>query len=554
MTPSPDRSPAVGESLTEFPRRNIVPFESKGDLPKLIVMKFGGTSLADVSCIERAVEIVRRAATKTKLVVVVSAMSGVTSKLVEAAELSAAKKRTKAAGIFKEMRERHEVAISGLVDSRSERTALRRKLSKILGDAEQIFGNTRCSYTMAQRHDAIASIGERLCAPIVAETLLSRGVQSEAVDATKLVVTDSMHGAAKPDFGATRARCDEYLRPILHRNVVPVVTGFIGATTNGVTTTLGRNSSDYSATILAAALDADEVVIWTDVDGVLTADPHRVPSATPIPVISYGEAMALAHFGAKVLHPKTLGPLLTACPIPIWIRNTFRSELPGTKVTPGRTSNRVSKALAVMDEVALIRVRYQSIASAREVLDSVVATSGACGEEALSISRESSQREIHIVVPEVASQRVAPTLRHKLMRKIGRSPQSISVDRRAALVTIIGQSISGGSHDLVRVREVLNRAGVKVMAAAQNSSHESVSVVVARKDTNATLIALHREFRMGVPNFVIRGNFERASRRMADPPVPEGAARSCWAAPNVRRWAKMQCYRKVARPWSSGAL
>ena len=156
---------------------------------------------------------------------------------------------------------------------------------------------------------------------------------SEAIEATELIQTDSCHGSADPRMNVTGERCKARLRPLLRRGVVPVVTGFIGATAEGVLTTLGRGGSDYSATIVGAALDADEVIIWTDVDGLMTADPRLVPDASTIAEISYREAEEMARLGAKVLHPKTLRPV-TQSGIPLWIRNTFAPELAGTKITP----------------------------------------------------------------------------------------------------------------------------------------------------------------------------------------------------------------------------
>jgi aspartate kinase len=163
--------------------------------------------------------------------------------------------------------------------------------------------------------------------------LEENGVASEAIEATELIQTDSCHGAADPDMDLTRELCQERLRPLVRKGVVPVVTGFIGATAKGVLTTLGRGGSDYSATILGAALDADEAIIWTDVDGLMTADPRLVPGASTIAEISYREAEEMARLGAKVLHPKTL-IALTQSGIPLWIRNTFAPELAGTKITP----------------------------------------------------------------------------------------------------------------------------------------------------------------------------------------------------------------------------
>ncbi len=195
---------------------------------------------------------------------------------------------------------------------------------------EQVFAEGRrlCDGTALLREltprtlDAISSLGERLSAPLVSATIAQLGLPSEAIEATELIVTDHFHGGADPQMDQTRTKSQARLAPLLKKGVVPVVTGFIGATKEGQLTTLGRGGSDYSATILGAAMDAAEVIIWTDVEGVLTADPRLVAEARTIPVISYREAGELAYFGAKVLHPKTLMPVVHAG-IPVWIRNSF---------------------------------------------------------------------------------------------------------------------------------------------------------------------------------------------------------------------------------------
>ena len=180
--------------------------------------------------------------------------------------------------------------------------------------------------------DSISGSGERLSAPLVAGALCEAGLRSVVVSATEVIVTDAHHGRAEPLMAETCAHAETQLRHLIDDGVVPVVTGFIGATADGVPTTLGRGGSDYSATILGAALGAQETVIWTDVDGVKTADPRLVPEARTIPQISYNEAAELAYFGAKVLHPNTLRPV-SAAGVPVWIRNSFAPEQPGTRIT-----------------------------------------------------------------------------------------------------------------------------------------------------------------------------------------------------------------------------
>lgn len=318
----------------------------------LRIMKFGGTSVGDPSAIQKVVDIIRGAAREGDLVVVVSAMSGVTNQLIEAGVQSALGDRPSVETIFHALRKRHEAVVSALIHSAAERSRIGREMDRVFQEGEQL-----CQCTMRVREltpptrDSISSLGERLSAPIIAAVLVEHGVASEAIDATALIQTDSCHGAADPHMDVTRKLCRERLRPLVQKGVVPVVTGFIGATVEGVLTTLGRGGSDYSATILGAALDADEVTIWTDVDGLMTADPRLVPDASTIAEISYREAEEMAHLGAKVLHPKTLRAV-TQSGIPLWIRNTFAPELAGTKITPSGPPKELPRATAGADSAA----------------------------------------------------------------------------------------------------------------------------------------------------------------------------------------------------------
>jgi len=299
----------------------------------LRVMKFGGTSVADASCITKVAHIVRDSLRESSIIVVVSAMSEVTSKLVEAAAQSESGNSRRVAAIFEELRERHASVASALVRSAQKRQRLCRKMHALVQTASVLCEDVllRGALTLRAR-DSITALGERLAVLLVAAALAEQEVASEAIETTELIVTDACHGAAEPLMDLTRERCEARLRPLLLQGIVPVVTGFIGATVDGVLTTLGRNSSDYSGTILGAALDADDVTLWTDVDGILTADPKIAPDARSIPQMSYQEACALAEMGAKVLHPKALRPIIQRG-IPLMIRNTFAPDRPGTKIT-----------------------------------------------------------------------------------------------------------------------------------------------------------------------------------------------------------------------------
>jgi bifunctional aspartokinase / homoserine dehydrogenase 1 len=321
----------------------------------LRIMKFGGTSVGDASSIQKVVDIIRAASPESDLVVVVSAMSGVTNKLIEAATRSAARDGMPVARIFEELRRKHDVTLKALTRSAAQRSRIEREMEKLFEEGERFCRDTmRLGELTPQALDAISSLGERLSAPIVAAALAECGVASEAIEATKLIRTDSHHGAADPLMDVTRDLCQTHVRLLVQKGVVPVVTGFIGATANGVLTTLGRGGSDCSATILGAALDADEVIIWTDVDGLMTADPRLVPDATTIAEISYREAEEMAHLGAKVLHPKTLRAV-TQSGIPLWIRNTFAPELAGTKITPAGPPKALPRAISGANSAAWYR-------------------------------------------------------------------------------------------------------------------------------------------------------------------------------------------------------
>ena len=305
----------------------------KTEMASLCVMKFGGTSVGDASCIARAAAIVKSAASEGSVVVVVSAMSGVTNRLIDAAHRAEAGDAEYATKVVAELRNHHKKALEALVRDAHRLAEVDQSLGTVLAELERLLQGTALLRELTPRAlDTISGMGERLSTPLLAAALNELGVSSVPVSATEVIVTDPHHGRAEPLMDHTRERAEKRLRPLLKKGVVPVVTGFIGATIDGVPTTLGRGGSDYSATILGAALGAQETIIWTDVDGVKTADPKLVPEARTIDEISYNEAAELAYFGAKVLHPNTLRPV-TAAGVPVWIRNSFAPEKAGTKIT-----------------------------------------------------------------------------------------------------------------------------------------------------------------------------------------------------------------------------
>ncbi len=459
-------------------------------------MKFGGTSVGDASCIARVAQIVKDASAEGPIVAVVSAMGGVTNRLIEAANLSAAAEGLQVEAIFASLRQQHETALAALIQDDAKRKQVAACLGKIFDEGQRLCRGTALLRELTPRTlDAISSLGERLSAPMVAGALAELGVRSEPVEATELIVTDTCHGGADPRMDRTRERSEARLRPLLEQGVVPVVTGFIGATEEGVLTTLGRGGSDYSATILGAALGAGEVIIWTDVDGVMTADPRLVPDARTIPEISYREATELAYFGAKVLHPKTLHAVSRAG-IPVWIRNSFAPERTGTKITPkGRTNGGGVKALTAIRDVALITIGGPGIVGLTDVVGRTFSTTAEVHASILLISQSSSQNDICFIVAAPDAKRTVEALRKEFAQDVAHEKvEHITVDPTIAIVAVVGENMRGTPGVAGRTFNAVGRENVNIIAIAQGSSETNISFVVFEQEMKAALAALHREF------------------------------------------------------------
>lgn len=470
-------------------------------MKKWLVMKFGGTSVGDASCIARAAKIIADAATKGPCLAVVSAMSGVTNRLIEAAKQAQAGNAEEALAILEALRKQHESTLNGLIYRENERARIWPQLEEVLAEGRRLLDGTALLRELTPRTlDAISSLGERLSAPLVAAAVHELGVPSGPVEATELIVTDRFHGGAEPQMELTRAKSQAHLKPLLERAIVPVVTGFIGATVDGQLTTLGRGGSDFSATILGAALDADEVIIWTDVDGVLTADPRLVPEARTIPEISYREAAELAYFGAKVLHPKTLNPVVQAA-IPVWIRNSFEPERPGTKITAqGRSIGGGVKALTAIRDVTLISVGGPGIVGLPDVVGRTFSTTAEVRANVLLISQSSSQNDICFIVASADAQRTVEALRKEFARDLAHHDvEHITVDPNIAIVAVVGENMRGIPGVAGRTFSALGRDGVNLIAIAQGSSESNISFVIEEKAVKQALITTHREFSLGAP-------------------------------------------------------
>jgi aspartokinase/homoserine dehydrogenase 1 len=466
---------------------------------KLQVMKFGGTSVGDASCIRRSAQIVANASREYRVTAVVSAMSGVTNRLIDAAHQARRGDREAGKSLADALRRQHFEALAALVADETVRQRVECRVEEILAEGSRLYEGTALLRELTPRTlDAISSLGERLCAPVFSAALAAIGVASIPVEATELIVTDSYHGGAEPRSDATRQRSQARINPLLQGGQVPVVTGFVGATADGILTTLGRGGSDYSATILGAALDADEIIIWTDVEGVLTADPRLVSEARTIPEISYREAAELAYFGAKVLHPKTLRPVLPAG-IPVWIRNSFAPDKPGTKITrQGRSIGGGVKALTAIRDVALISVGGPGIVGVPDVVGRTFSTTAQLRAEVLLISQSSSQNDICFIVAKAHSQATLDALRLEFANDLAHQVvDHITMDPNIAIVAVVGENMRGTPGVAGRTFHCLGREGVNIIAIAQGSSETNISFVVSDEAVKTALLATHREFALG---------------------------------------------------------
>src|SRR5215468_6796175 len=320
---------------------------------RLIVMKFGGTSVGDAARFRQCAEIVSKAARADPIAVVVSAMDGVTDLIFRTIDAARHGDSSSAEGHLRRFEQVHRDLLDDLLNGERAADGLKflGELVSRLRKSVHALLDLRTGIS-AETTDSLVGLGERISAWALAKCLEAGGCASEFVPAEDLIVTDATFGNAVPDLGATEEKCRQKLLPMVERAAVPVIAGYSGATPDGRTTTLGRGGSDYSATIIGAASGADEVWIWTDVDGVLTADPRICPEATTLPEISFSEAIELAYYGAKVIHPKAAYPAVAAG-FPVWIKNSFRPEAAGTRIThsPTPAKSPVKAVTSVSDAV-----------------------------------------------------------------------------------------------------------------------------------------------------------------------------------------------------------
>jgi aspartokinase/homoserine dehydrogenase 1 len=461
-----------------------------------LTMKFGGTSVGNPEAISQAAEIVL-ACTKDweRVVVVVSAASGVTDALIDGALTAARGDGQTFVRIEDDLRARHHGVVQELLSPEAEGAALLGMVDERLAEFTAFCRSIHVLGEVTPRAmDTIVSVGERINAQLLAAVLRRRGAKSEPVEATELIVTDASFQKAVPLMEPTRERVTRRLVPMMASGTVPVVTGFIGATEDGVTTTLGRGGSDFSASILGDSLDSDEVWIWTDVDGVMTADPRIVPEAQRIPVLSYGEIAELAYFGAKVLHPRAIRPVVERG-IPLWVKNTFNPSLPGTRIIQEPESNDGTvKAVTAIKDLSMVTVEGRGMMGVPGIAARTFAAVASQGASVLMISQASSEQSICFVIPTDHVPAVVGAVEEEMAAELHRRDiDRISSLDEMVIVTAVGAGLRGTPGVAARTFGALAQAGINVVAVAQGSSECSISLVVAAKDAAHAVRQIHKE-------------------------------------------------------------
>jgi aspartate kinase len=458
------------------------------------VMKFGGSLVGSKGGVRRVADLVMENKKKgARIVCVVSALGDVTDRLLQAASGATKWDERRIDRTIEAIRRHHFSAVGETSLGESEKSTLRKEIDDILEELRRTLAGVSILRELSPRSkDIIVSFGERLASPVVAAELRCRGVTAPSLTGGEAgIVTDGTFGEAAPLFETIRREARKVLLPKLENGQVPVVAGFIARSKSGEITTLGRGGSDFTATLLGEALGADEVWIWTDVDGIMTADPRVVKSPNQVAELSYAEAEELAFFGAKNMHPLALGPARKSH-LPVRIKNGFRPSSAGTLITDRETKSRgIVKVVAVVRDVGLLTVAGETL-QGRPGAAGVVFTSLARAQvNALMISQSVSEANIGVVVKRSSLSRAVVSL--GLALKKDGIPARVSSEPDISVVAAVGAGMKGERGVAARIFGAVARAGVNVKMIAQGSSELNVSFVVDEDDADGAVRAIHDE-------------------------------------------------------------
>jgi aspartokinase/homoserine dehydrogenase 1 len=458
------------------------------------IIKFGGSSLATPATVRAAARIVLEARASEPVVVVVSAFQGITNQLIECARLAEDGDEAYLDALDTIAR-RHRAAVSALVTRRRAQT--RRQVDALLLElASTLQGIHLLRHCPLRALDMTASFGERLSA-LILSAHLERFHASAFVDARTFIRTDDQFTSAAVDFPATNRLARRALGAVLRKRhaPIPVVTGFIGATVDGQTTTIGRNGSDYSASIVGAAIGADAVEIWTDVDGVLSADPRIVPAAFVLPQMTYEEAMELSYFGAKVIHSATIAPAV-AKRIPLLIKNTFNPAAPGTLISSAKSDpgEALAKGITTVGQLSLLTVSGPGMVGVPGIAERLFRTLAAERVNIILISQASSEHTICFAVRGVDAARGIAAISKEFPHEVGDRLMIVDHKPHQAILAVVGEGMKGRPGVSGKLFDSLGRNSININAIAQGGSERNISCVIDEAQQGRALNAIHQAF------------------------------------------------------------
>ena len=453
------------------------------------VLKFGGSSVGTPARIRSVIEIIKPYLSE-EIAVVFSAFGGVTDELIAISKLALEgnqQYKTKVGQLEK----RHLEAVRELISIHKQSSILA-QVKIQMNELEDVLNGV---YLVKERTlrtlDYIMSFGERLSAYVIAEAIKDQGIIANYLDARSVIITDNNFGHAKVDFETTNKRIVEHFAS---RAGVQIITGFIGTADSGETTTLGRSGSDYTAAIVAAALQATDLEIWTDVDGMMTADPRLVKKAFTVPQMSYEEAMEISHFGAKVIFPATMQPAMVN-KIPIWIKNTFNPGFQGTLIHAESTNGKLIKGISSMNGVSLMSIQGSGLLGVVGVSMRLFATLAREQINVILISQASSEHSICIAIDSNDTRRAKQAIEKEFMHEIrGEEIDEVQVENELSIVAVVGDGMKHSPGTSGRMFAGLGKNGINVVAIAQGSSERNISAVVRQVDVAKALNALHEAF------------------------------------------------------------
>jgi|HubBroStandDraft_6_1064221.scaffolds.fasta_scaffold58248_2 aspartate kinase len=449
----------------------------------MIVMKFGGTSVQDAAAIEQVTEIVRSKLDR-RPVVVVSAMAKATDALLKIARLAGARRFEQAAAVIEELRARHLTTAAALLEGQVEELdRVERTLQAYFEELSELSRSIATLGELTPRsQDAITSFGERLSSLIVAAAFRARGIDAELVDSRKFLITDSNFNSAAPDQTSTDRMAVEILMPLVDSGRVPVAQGFIGSNPDGITTTIGRGGGDYSAAIFGAALRAEAIEIWTDVDGLMTADPRIVPDAKRIRVVSFSEAAELSYFGARVLHPSTVLPAVRQS-IPVHIYNTRNPSSEGTLIVaePRRTPSAI-KSIAFKRGITIVNVASTRMIMAHGFLRTIFEV----------FDRHQTSIDVVTTAEASVSMTLDSTERLDLIRHDLGNSGEVRVEPGKAIVCVVGDNLKFTPGVAARLFRALGNINVNMVS--QGASEINLTFVIDEAEIEHAVQLLHHEF------------------------------------------------------------